>query len=366
MTHVFVAPHPDDVALSCGGLIASLRELGQNVTILTVFSGAGSARTATATSRLPARGARLRVEGDVAGHRGVQPRRTSRPTTRSTATRTCSPPGPPRTTGSRPPRPTPTPPPSGSGSARRGIAGRASATSRSPASRSWTTLLDPGRGADRRARRRGRRRRRHGPAPARGRALRRLRRGVDRLPRPARRGLPRLRERRGAARARRATTTPRRSRSSAARSPGSSRRRSTCRSAIGNHVDHQLCRDVGVRLLGEGRRWVMPGPEYAGIVTFYEDFPYAWWNDFKHLDDLPPDRVRRPAAGDRPDARVRRHRRPARAEDHRHQPVRVADRPALHGDPGDGPPGPGVRAAGRRSSTGSGGVAERYWSTVAS
>src|SRR4051812_43864878 len=42
MTHVFVAPHPDDVALSCGGLIASLRELGQNVTILTVFSGDGN------------------------------------------------------------------------------------------------------------------------------------------------------------------------------------------------------------------------------------------------------------------------------------------------------------------------------------
>src|SRR4029077_3559215 len=44
MAHVFVAPHPDDVALSCGGLIASLRELGQNVTILTVFSGSGSNR----------------------------------------------------------------------------------------------------------------------------------------------------------------------------------------------------------------------------------------------------------------------------------------------------------------------------------
>src|SRR6476619_4205127 len=42
MTHVFVAPHPADVALSCGGLIASLRELGQTVTILTVFSGDGS------------------------------------------------------------------------------------------------------------------------------------------------------------------------------------------------------------------------------------------------------------------------------------------------------------------------------------
>ncbi len=44
MTHVFVAPHPDDVALSCGGLIASLRELGQNVTIVTVFSGNGDQR----------------------------------------------------------------------------------------------------------------------------------------------------------------------------------------------------------------------------------------------------------------------------------------------------------------------------------
>jgi len=57
---------------------------------------------------------------------------------------------------------------------------------------------------------------------------------------------------------------------------------------IGDHVDHQLCRDVGVRLLDAGRRWVMPGPEYAGIVTFYEDFPYAWWNDFTQLSDLPP------------------------------------------------------------------------------
>ena len=42
MAHVFVAPHPDDVALSCGGLIASLRELGQNVTIITAYSGASS------------------------------------------------------------------------------------------------------------------------------------------------------------------------------------------------------------------------------------------------------------------------------------------------------------------------------------
>jgi LmbE family N-acetylglucosaminyl deacetylase len=39
MTHVFISPHPDAAALSCGGLIASLRELGQNVAIVSVFSG---------------------------------------------------------------------------------------------------------------------------------------------------------------------------------------------------------------------------------------------------------------------------------------------------------------------------------------
>ncbi|HEY7599499.1 MAG TPA: PIG-L family deacetylase, partial [Candidatus Limnocylindrales bacterium] len=42
MTHVFVAPHPNDIALSCGGLVASLRELGQAVTIVCVYSGAAS------------------------------------------------------------------------------------------------------------------------------------------------------------------------------------------------------------------------------------------------------------------------------------------------------------------------------------
>jgi hypothetical protein len=31
----------------------------------------------------------------------------------------------------------------------------------------------------------------------------------------------------------------------------------------------------------------MPGPDYAGLVTFYEDFPYAWWNDFRSIDDMP-------------------------------------------------------------------------------
>jgi LmbE family N-acetylglucosaminyl deacetylase len=56
---------------------------------------------------------------------------------------------------------------------------------------------------------------------------------------------------------------------------------------VGGHVDHQLCREVALGLLGEGRRWVMPAPDMAGKVSFYEDFPYAWWNDFSGPVDLP-------------------------------------------------------------------------------
>jgi LmbE family N-acetylglucosaminyl deacetylase len=49
--------------------------------------------------------------------------------------------------------------------------------------------------------------------------------------------------------------------------------------AIGGHVDHRLCRDAGLTLLSEPAAWVMPGPGLVGRVSFYEDFPYAWWND---------------------------------------------------------------------------------------
>ena len=133
MTHVFVAPHPDDVALSCGGLIASLRELGQNVTILTVFSGDGSADRLTPYQR----------EALGFGSKALWPNteafnrlRHRRPTGRPPRS---SPPGPRPRTGSRRRRPTPTPRPSASGSARRGTAGRASATNRSRSSRSSTT-----------------------------------------------------------------------------------------------------------------------------------------------------------------------------------------------------------------------------------
>ena len=51
MSHVFVSPHPDDAALSCGGLIANLRELGQNVVILSVFTGHGDLQNLTPYQR---------------------------------------------------------------------------------------------------------------------------------------------------------------------------------------------------------------------------------------------------------------------------------------------------------------------------
>jgi len=66
---------------------------------------------------------------------------------------------------------------------------------------------------------------------------------------------------------------------------------------LGDHVDHQLCREVGLALLADGRGWVMPGPDYTGIVTFYEDFPYAWWNGFQRWEDLPFDPAERLPAG---------------------------------------------------------------------
>lgn len=55
---------------------------------------------------------------------------------------------------------------------------------------------------------------------------------------------------------------------------------------VGNHVDHVLCRDVATAMLAEPRRWVMPGPDLLDRVSFYEDFPYAWWRDFTGPSDL--------------------------------------------------------------------------------
>ena len=56
---------------------------------------------------------------------------------------------------------------------------------------------------------------------------------------------------------------------------------------IGGHVDHQLTRNAGIALLHDARRWVMPGVDWTGQLVFYEDFPYAWWEEFRRLEELP-------------------------------------------------------------------------------
>ena len=132
---------------------------------------------------------------------------------------------------------------------------------------------------------------------------------------------------------------------------------------VGNHVDHQLCRDVGVQLLAEGRRWVMPGPEYAGIVTFYEDFPYAWWNDFSHLADLP-----RTAFADLPEG-VKLAPEYADIGDQVERKITGINLYASQIDRlfgGTQEMARQVRAYGRKVALldGSGSVAERYWSTA--
>ena len=288
MTHVFVAPHPDDVALSCGGLIAGLRELGQNVTILTVFSGAGGAGSngglAELTSYqrealgfgsktmwpvteafnrshiqpdypvygdpdlLPAWAAtddRLeatQADADAAAKRFWQ--RSS--WYRRASIRSQSLAGQPvmdalSTQGAVVTDEIVDAATAGDVMAERRLEDEAFAAF-AEASIVFLDLPDAVfRGYE------GDDQLLNAPRPDDAAPFEILRREIARLE-PQKLYLP---------------------------------------LGVGNHVDHQLCRDVGVRLLAEGRRWVMPGPEYAGIVTFYEDFPYAWWKGFSSIEDLP-------------------------------------------------------------------------------
>ena len=43
--------------------------------------------------------------------------------------------------------------------------------------------------------------------------------------------------------------------------------------AVGGHVDHRLCRDAGVASSAKPASWVMPGPEYAGMVELLRGLP---------------------------------------------------------------------------------------------
>ncbi|CAN5670910.1 hypothetical protein BH23CHL7_BH23CHL7_13330 [soil metagenome] len=274
MTHVFVAPHPDDIALSCGGLVANLREMGQNVTILCVYSGAGGGASTTDYQRT--------VLGF--GNKTVWPlleafrRDNIAPDYKLVPNDAGNPPwmaDPERIDVTQ---------------------ARANTQARQFWQRAaWTrsaniTAVET----------------EHRPladsisaqatlegvdwASADAMAVRRAEEEryayllesavvfLD-LPDAASRGYQGDEQLLGQVR----DDDP---------PPYEIVRREIVRLepqmvyfplAVGNHVDHQLVREVGQALLAEGRRWVMPGPIFLGRLSFYEDFPYAWWHDFEGL-----------------------------------------------------------------------------------
>jgi LmbE family N-acetylglucosaminyl deacetylase len=52
VTQVFVSPHPDDIALSCGGLISALSARGERIAIVTIYSAPGDQDSLTPYQRL--------------------------------------------------------------------------------------------------------------------------------------------------------------------------------------------------------------------------------------------------------------------------------------------------------------------------
>jgi LmbE family N-acetylglucosaminyl deacetylase len=281
MTHVFVAPHPDDVALSCGGLIASLREVGQTVTIITVFSGQ-DVRGAVGPSGVPM------SEREALGFGN----KTMWPSTEAF--------------------------------------NRSSILSDYPIVPAWaaddekleSTQADADAAAKRFWQRSSwyRRANIHNESLA-GQAV------IDDLPTQ---GAVLTSERLDAAdagdllAARRLEDERYAAFSEVSmvwldlpdavyrgyqgddqllgeprlgdEAPVDIVRREIARLepqrvymplAVGGHVDHRLARDAGTALLHDARRWVMPGPEYVGQIAYYEDFPYAWWDDFTRIEELP-------------------------------------------------------------------------------
>jgi LmbE family N-acetylglucosaminyl deacetylase len=278
MTHVFVAPHPDDVALSCGGLIASLRELGQNVTIITVYSGDGGSDGLTPYQR----------EALGFGSKTMWP---STEAFNRSAILPDYPLGPAWAAGDDALEATQN---DADAAAKRfwqrsSWYRRASIRNESLAgqpvidelSTQGAVLTEEVVGA----------------AMA-GDVISRRRLEDERysyfaeasvvfldLPDAVFRGYQTDAELLGAPR----NDDDR---------PHELLRREIERLepqqvylplGIGGHVDHQLCRETGVELLRTADRWVMPGPDYAGTVVFYEDFPYAWWSDFRAVDELGAD-----------------------------------------------------------------------------
>jgi LmbE family N-acetylglucosaminyl deacetylase len=279
MAHVFVAPHPDDVALSCGGLIASLRELGQNVTILTVFSGSatnGSGGLTTyqrealgfgtktlwpATEAFNRSSIRADEPGDDTPWSADDDRLEATQVDADAAAKRFW----QRASWYR-----------RASIRNKSLAGQAVMDDISTQGALYTDdLLEAATAGEIVAKRRVEDERFAYFAEASvvfldlADAVFRGYEGDEQL-------LGAVRE--------------------DDKAPIAILRREIARLepqsvyfplAVGNHVDHQLCRDAGVSLLAESRAWVMPGPEWVGKVAFYEDFPYAWWNGFQSIEELP-------------------------------------------------------------------------------
>jgi len=287
MTHVFVAPHPDDVALSCGGLVASLRELGQSVTILTVYSGGPESDLDADAPRRTAVGfgtkalhpatqtfdrGNIASEHPVAAVAGVgapweaDPERIA--VTQDTAntqarqfwqraawSRSAN-----ITNDAHDARPLRDDVPS-QGTLTRTDVARADASARRKAEdERWAYFAEA--------------------------AL------VDLdLPDATHRGYSTDEQLLGQP-------------FEDDEPPIEILRREILRLepqqvyvplGIGGHVDHRLCRDAALALLGEGVGWVMPATDLTSVLSFYEDFPYAWWSGFAGPSDLAGQAIDLPA-----------------------------------------------------------------------
>jgi LmbE family N-acetylglucosaminyl deacetylase len=279
MTHVFVAPHPDDVALSCGGLIASLRELGQNVAILTLYSGTGPTDRLTPYQRealgfgskavWPVTEAfnRAHLEADFPADSASAPWQAAKADLDATQG-------------------------DADAAAKRfwqrsswyrranihaeSLAGQPLIDDVASQGAVLTTELTE--------------------AAAAGETMATRRLEDERfaafaeasiiwldLPDAVFRGYEGDDQLLGEPRADDPPPTDLLRREIARLEP----QRIYLPLGIGGHVDHQLARDAGIALLHDSRRWVMPGPDYSRMTAFYEDFPYAYWEDFSRLEDMP-------------------------------------------------------------------------------
>jgi len=277
MTHVFVAPHPDDVALSCGGLVASLRELGQSVTILTVYSGGpGDAdlseyqrealgfgtkalwpntqafnRTNIAAEYPASSGTGVAApwQADPGRLRLTQERANTQARQfwqRAAWTRSAN-----VTNDSHEDRPLPDDVPTQGTLACYDLAAADAATLRRAEDERYAYFVEA--------------------------AI------VDLdLPDAVHRGYEGDEALLGQP-------------FEDDEAPTDILRREILRLepqqvyfplGVGGHVDHRLCRDAGLELLADDEAWVMPTPNLSGSISFYEDFPYAWWNGFSGLADL--------------------------------------------------------------------------------